>query len=120
MIFMRQGYGSNAVNLNKKTSMNVFKFGGASVIDANAVKNIGVILKKYEEPLVVVVSAMGKTTNALERVLNAYVSDDREKARAELDQVRDYHMSVAGDLISNTDHANDRATAILLVIRSYR
>lgn len=85
--------------------MKVFKFGGASVKDANAVRNIGVILRKYKEPLVVVVSAMGKTTNALERVLNAYVSDDREKARAELDQVRDYHMSVAGDLISNTDHA---------------
>jgi len=85
--------------------MKVFKFGGASVKDANAVRNIGVILRKYKEPLVVVVSAMGKTTNALERVLNAYVSDDREKARTELDQVRDYHMSVAGDLISNTDHA---------------
>ena len=84
--------------------MKVFKFGGASVKDADAVRNIGVILLKYKEPLVVVVSAMGKTTNALERVLNAYVSGDRGKARAELDQIRDYHMSVAGDLISNTDH----------------
>jgi aspartate kinase len=84
--------------------MKVFKFGGASVKDADAVRNIGFILLKYKEPLVVVVSAMGKTTNALERVLNAYVSGDRGKARAELDQIRDYHMSVAGDLISNTDH----------------
>ena len=78
----------------KKTSMKVFKFGGASVKDADAVRNIGIILRKYKEPLVVVVSAMGKTTNALERVLNAHVSGDREKARAELDQVRDYHMSI--------------------------
>jgi len=85
--------------------MKVFKFGGASVKDADAVRNIGVILRKYKEPLVVVVSAMGKTTNALERVLNAYTGGDREKARTELNQVRDYHMSVAGDLISNTDHA---------------
>jgi aspartate kinase len=85
--------------------MKVFKFGGASVKDADAVKNMGVILQKYKESLVVVVSAMGKTTNALERVLNAYVSGDREKARAELNQVRDYHMNIAEGLIPNADHA---------------
>jgi aspartate kinase len=85
--------------------MKVFKFGGASVKDADAVKNIGVILKKYREPLVVVVSAMGKTTNALERVLNAYVSGDKEKARAELSQVKDYHMNIVEGLIPSADHS---------------
>jgi aspartate kinase len=84
--------------------MKVFKFGGASIKDADAVKNIGIILRKYKEPLVVVVSAMGKTTNALERVLSAQVSGDRKKARVELDKVRDYHMSIVEELISNADH----------------
>ena len=47
--------------------MLVFKFGGASVKSAEAVRNIVKILKAYqEEEIVVVVSAMGKTTNALE------------------------------------------------------
>jgi aspartate kinase len=85
--------------------MKVFKFGGASVKDADAVKNIGVILQKYKEPLVVVVSAMGKTTNALERVLNAYVGGDKEKARAELSQVRDYHMNIVEGLIPSADRS---------------
>lgn len=85
--------------------MKVFKFGGASVKDTDAIKNIGIILQKYNEPLVVVVSAMGKTTNALEKVINARVSGDKEKARTELDVVRDYHMSIVEGLISDTDHA---------------
>ncbi|MGC9342702.1 MAG: aspartate kinase, partial [Bacteroidales bacterium] len=49
--------------------MLVFKFGGASVKNAEAVKNIASILGKYKENIVVVLSAMGKTTNALEQII---------------------------------------------------
>ena len=53
--------------------MKVFKFGGASVSTAERIKNVGEILKKYsDEQLLVVVSAMGKTTNALEKVIEAF------------------------------------------------
>ena len=52
--------------------MKVFKFGGASVKDAEAVKNVAKILKNYDDNIVVVVSAMGKTTNALEKLTKAY------------------------------------------------
>ncbi len=53
--------------------MKVFKFGGASVKDANGVKNVATILKRFpNENIVVVVSAMGKITNALERLTDAY------------------------------------------------
>ena len=53
--------------------MLVFKFGGASVKSADAVRNIVSILEKYsDKSIVVVVSAMGKTTNALERIIEAY------------------------------------------------
>ena len=85
--------------------MKVFKFGGASVNNADAVRNIGIILRKYNDPLVVVVSAMGKTTNALERVVNAHFNGEKAKARTELDQIREYHVSIVEQLVPNTDHA---------------
>jgi aspartate kinase len=51
--------------------MKVFKFGGASVKDAEAIRNVGSILLRYEhERVLVVVSAMGKTTNKLEACLS--------------------------------------------------
>jgi aspartate kinase len=49
--------------------MLVFKFGGASVKSADAVRNIAGILKGHEEQIIVVVSAMGKTTNNLESLI---------------------------------------------------
>ena len=53
--------------------MQVFKFGGASVKDAEAVKNVAEILKKYAvKETIVVVSAMGKTTNGLEELVNSF------------------------------------------------
>jgi aspartate kinase len=85
--------------------MKVFKFGGASVKDAGSVRNIASILKKYAENLVVVISAMGKTTNALERVLHAYIGGDRTLAVAELHSIREYHLTIAGELIPDSQHA---------------
>ncbi len=65
--------------------MKVFKFGGASVKDANAVKNVGSILKKYQnEKLLIVISAMGKTTNGLERMLGAWFDGKGDLAANEL------------------------------------
>ena len=53
--------------------MKVFKFGGASVRDAASVKNVAEIMKTYaNDQLVVIVSAMGKTTNALEDLISLY------------------------------------------------
>ena len=53
--------------------LKVFKFGGASVKDAAAVKNAAAIVKQFsDDSLLVVVSAMGKTTNALERLADAF------------------------------------------------
>ena len=54
-------------------TMNVFKFGGASVKDAQGVKNVATVLEQTGHTnLVIVVSAMGKMTNALEGVVNCY------------------------------------------------
>ena len=56
--------------------MKVFKFGGASVRDAAGVKNLVSVLKEVGyDKTIVVVSAMGKTTNALEKILDNYFND---------------------------------------------
>ena len=56
------------------SAIHVFKFGGASVKDANAVLNVVELIKKHDRfKLVVVVSAMGKTTNKLEHIFNSFI-----------------------------------------------
>jgi aspartate kinase len=84
--------------------MKVFKFGGASVKDAESVRNIASILKRYPENLVVVISAMGKTTNALESVLHAYMAGNQALSLTELDKIRQYHRQIAGELIADPGH----------------
>jgi aspartate kinase len=81
-------------NFNK---MKVYKFGGASVKDAEGIKNLVKIVKKESDNLVIVVSAFGKTTNALEKVLKAWLNDDENFATL-LDAVRQSHSSVITDL----------------------
>jgi len=78
--------------------MHIFKFGGASVKDAEGVKNLSRILSMFkDEKLVVVISAMGKTTNALEKVANAYYERD-EKIHEYLDEVKSFHTKIIADL----------------------
>jgi len=78
--------------------MQIFKFGGASVKDAEAVRNVKDILEKYASgPIVVVISAMGKTTNALEAVLDAYWNG--EDWLEKLDIVKEYHYNILIELI---------------------
>jgi aspartate kinase len=82
--------------------MFVFKFGGASVKSAEAVKNIARILQGYEENIFVVISAMGKTTNALERILEAYVSNESEELESEFQNLENYHTEILKDLFSDS------------------
>ena len=78
--------------------MQVFKFGGASVKDAESIKNVATILQKFEDiEKVVIVSAMGKTTNALEDVVNLYVKKDKKYLQY-LHEIREYHQFVSDDL----------------------
>lgn len=85
--------------------MKVFKFGGASVKDAASVRNVAQILEQYrKDQLVVVVSAMGKTTNALERVVQAFLSDDTSLPSL-LEQVKEFHQRIIEELNFPTGHA---------------
>ena len=77
----------------------VFKLGGASVKDAPAIENLYHILRLYpDETLVVVISAMGKTTNFLERVLEAY-HQRPEEVPALVDELQRRHEQVAEQLV---------------------
>ncbi|HZV68199.1 MAG TPA: aspartate kinase [Saprospiraceae bacterium] len=78
----------------------VFKFGGASVKDAEAIRNVGHILQLTQHrPLAVVISAMGKTTNALEAIIKAHYSDPDNLSML-VDQLKGYHEEVAKSLLN--------------------
>ncbi len=81
--------------------MKVFKFGGASVKDTEAVKNVKDILSRYsDESLCVVFSAMGKTTNSLEKVADAWIKQDMIAFEL-LSQLEEYHNNIAGALLND-------------------
>jgi aspartate kinase len=82
--------------------MKVFKFGGASVKDAEAIKNVGSILLRFEhQPVLVVVSAMGKTTNKLEECLTFLLAQDQLNYYHTVDSLRDFHLNIAGELFQD-------------------
>ena len=72
----------------------VYKFGGASVRDADGVRNLERIVRAADDDLMVVVSAMGKTTNALERVLDDLAAGREEKALSQWVDIIDYHVAI--------------------------
>lgn len=84
--------------------MLVFKFGGASVKNAEAVRNVGKILKSHQEQIVVVISAMGKTTNNLEKVVERFVIKDSEGLKSEIDALRKYHFDITDELFEDKNH----------------
>jgi aspartate kinase len=80
--------------------MKVFKFGGASVNSVERIHNVGNILKTHaDEKIVVIISAMGKTTNALEKVVDAFCAEKKEEALHLFDQVKQQHLTTAKYLL---------------------
>lgn len=80
--------------------MKVFKFGGASVNSVERVQNLGKILQQYNgEKLLVVISAMGKTTNALEKVCEAFYQHKNEESLGLFEQVKQQHLTLAKYLL---------------------
>jgi aspartate kinase len=85
--------------------MKVFKFGGASVKDAAAVKNVADILRLFPgESLIVVVSAMGKVTNSLERLTEAFCTK-KEDAENVLTEIKNYHFDILAELFPDKNHS---------------
>ena len=75
--------------------MKVFKFGGASIKDAQGLKKIAEILASSQKEVIVVVSAMGKTTNALEKLIPKIDEDETEKRIREIEE---YHFVLAKEV----------------------
>ena len=81
--------------------MKVFKFGGASVKDAKGIKNVASVLQQvgYDD-VFLVVSAMGKMTNAFEKLTHAYCEKDSHRDEI-LDQIKEYHLTIVEDLFQD-------------------
>lgn len=91
----------------------VFKFGGASVKDADSVRNVATILQHHSpEKLVVIVSAMGKTTNALEKILNAWYEND-ERLDTYIQELISYHQQIIMALFPDKKHPAHFKTDLL-------
>jgi len=77
--------------------MKVYKFGGASVRNADGVRNLRKIIDD-EQNLFIIVSAMGKTTNALEKVFEGVQKGDKDLSLEHVAALREYHAGIIGDL----------------------
>jgi aspartate kinase len=86
--------------------MKVYKFGGASVRNADGVRNLAHIVEG-EENLFIIVSAMGKTTNALERVFTHMQNGRKEEANEEIKQVQAYHAEIIDNLWGEPTNINE-------------
>ncbi|UPS92805.1 MULTISPECIES: aspartate kinase [unclassified Bizionia] len=85
--------------------MQVFKFGGASVKDAQGVRNLVTVLREAgHDNTLIVVSAMGKITNAMEGVIGNYF-DNKAELQSSLQEVRKFHNAILLDLFENENHA---------------
>lgn len=80
--------------------MNIFKFGGASVNSVERIKNIASILQQYpNQNLVIIISAMGKTTNALEKVVDAFYANNQAQALELFEVVKQQHINTTKYLL---------------------
>ena len=83
--------------------MLVFKFGGASVKDSKGVENLLNIVKKFSDNLIIVISALGKTTNALEEILKLSF-EEPDKCNNKFEVLKAYHFDIIKDLFPENSH----------------
>ena len=80
----------------------VYKFGGASVKDAYAIRNlIEIVRKSKHDRLVVVISAMGKVTNALESIWEAWMLGQHKQCESRFNELKNYHLNIVKDLFED-------------------
>lgn len=84
--------------------MKIYKFGGASVKDAESIKNVVRVLRNegFKNTLIVI-SAMGKMTNAFEKIINSY-HQKTEDLQQNIGYVKEYHLTIINALFSNKTH----------------
>ena len=93
--------------------MKVFKFGGASIGSAEAIKNVASILSNEDEAnCLVVISAMGKMTNAFENIVNFYVNNEQEKLTEAINFTINYHTKIINDLFQDEHKIHQKVTIL--------
>ena len=93
--------------------MKIFKFGGASIKDALGVKNVAHILhQEGASNCLLVISAMGKMTNAFENIVNSYVNNDQEKLTESIDFTINYHTKIISDLFQDEHEIHQNITIL--------
>ena len=89
--------------------MRVFKFGGASVKDAESIQNVANVLRhEGTSSVLVVISAMGKMTNAFEKVVHAYMNNNGLEDA--LEKVMSFHTSITQDLFTRDHSIHEKVT----------
>lgn len=92
--------------------MKVFKFGGASVKNAEGVRNMASIVKSSTGDLVIVISAMGKTTNALEDIVKNYFSGEKDRIISGINTLKEYHFSIISELFGKDESDTAKRIAV--------
>ena len=96
--------------------LKVFKFGGASIKDAESIRNISKLLQQYSsERIVIVFSAIAKVTNMLEEVVDAYVMKNGNEVLA-LDKVKNLHNTIINDLFDKEELIFDEVNNLFVEI----
>ena len=94
----------------------VFKFGGASIKDAQSIKHIINLIKDYEDcKLVIIFSAMGKVTNMLEDVVDAYILNTGNPSKY-LQKVKDFHNTILDDLFKEHSSIFDEVNNLFIAV----
>ena len=93
--------------------MKVFKFGGASIKSANAIKNVAKILNSKDvSNCLLVISAMGKMTNAFEKITDAYFNNDQEKLTESIDFTSNFHLRIINNLFAENHVIHQKITVL--------
>ena len=100
--------------------MDVFKFGGASVNSAEGVQNFVKIVQSYKNESLIVVSAMGKTTNALEQIVDHFFHKKSDLVQKQFEEVKAYHFEIIETLFSKNDTSSfEKIEALFNELNTY-
>ncbi len=100
--------------------MKVFKFGGASIKSANAIKNVAKILNSQDlSNCLLVISAMGKMTNAFEKITDAYFNNDQEKLTESIDFTSNFHFKIINNLFAENHVIHQKTTVLFEQLVSF-
>jgi aspartate kinase len=99
--------------------MKVFKFGGASVRSAEGIRNIVRIVSGITDNLFIVISAMGKTTNAMEVVLDYFMKADHQASLDKLAEVEAYHLEIIAEIFAKPEIGNEAVKPLFDELKKY-